>query len=65
MVLEGAITLAKRYAQKAEELMESEKNPTRKEELKKIAETCRRVPAYPARSFNEALQSFLFCHLSI
>ena len=65
MVLEGAITLAERYAKKAKELMENEKNPTRKKELKKIAETCRRVPAYPARSFHEALQSFLFCHLII
>ena len=62
LVLEGVMTLSKRYAQKAETLIESEKDPKRKVELKRIMEVCSRVPAYPASSFHEALQSFLFCH---
>ena len=32
-------------------------------ELKTIAETCRRVPAKPARTFQEAIQSAYFVHL--
>lgn len=65
LVLEGAMALGKRYANKAEEVMNSVEYPQRKEELKRISEVCRRVPAHPASSFYEALQSFLFCHLII
>ncbi|MFC1799115.1 glycyl radical protein, partial [Thermodesulfobacteriota bacterium] len=62
---EAAIGFAHRYADKAEELAISEKDPTRKHELDKIAEICRRVPEYPARNFHEALQSFWFIHLLV
>ena len=36
---------------------------TRKQELQKIAETCSQVPAKPARSFMEAIQSLWFAHI--
>lgn len=63
LALEGAITFAKRHAQLAREMAETEKNAVRKEELLRIAEVCERVPAKPARNFYEACQSFWFTHL--
>ena len=61
---EGIITWANNYASEAEKLAKKETNSRRKKELKKIAETCRWVPANPPRTFYEALQSFWFTHLA-
>ena len=60
---DAAIQFAERYAQEAERLLISEQDPLRKIELKNISEICRWVPAHPARTFHEALQSFFFVHL--
>jgi len=62
---EAAVAFAHRYADAAEALAVSEKDPARKKELAKIAAICRRVPEYPARNFHEALQSFWFVHLLV
>ena len=62
---EGMILLAERYAALAEKLAGSEDSPLRKRELLTIAETCRRVPRYPAKSFREALQSLYFYQICI
>lgn len=61
----AVITWANRYAQLAETMAARETNPKRKQELEKIAQTCRWVPANPPRSFYEALQSFWFTHLAV
>lgn len=63
LILEGIIKLSEKYAQKAKQLMKQQENPARKKELERIAKVCKNIPAYPASSFHEALQSFLFCHL--
>jgi formate C-acetyltransferase len=63
VAIDASIAFAKRYAAKAQELAVQERNPERKSELKKIAEICNHVPAHPARSFHEALQSYWFVHL--
>ncbi|KPJ58181.1 MAG: hypothetical protein AMJ42_03745 [Deltaproteobacteria bacterium DG_8] len=60
---EGALQFAENYAREAERLAKEESNPERKKELQKIAETCRWVPANPARTFYEALQSYWFTFL--
>lgn len=65
IVLEGTIILARRYASLAREMAKGEKNKQRKKELERIAETCEWVPANPARSFIEALQSFWFTQLDM
>jgi len=65
LCLEGMTNLAHRYASLAEEEARDEKDPARKQELEKIAETCRQVPAMPARSFHEALQSAWFAILGV
>ncbi|MDD5311615.1 MAG: pyruvate formate lyase family protein [Dehalococcoidia bacterium] len=62
MSIKAVIAWAHRYADKARELAGSEKNPQRKKELEAIAATCDRVPENPARTFQEALQSFYFVH---
>ncbi|MHA1992786.1 MAG: pyruvate formate lyase family protein [Candidatus Hodarchaeales archaeon] len=55
--------IGKRFAARARELAEEELDSTRKAELLKIAEVCDRVPANPARTFYEAIQSVWFTHI--
>ena len=63
-VLSGAMRMARRYATHARELAATA-TPERREELLRIAEICRRVPAWPARTFHEAAQTLWFIHLWI
>ena len=59
----AAIAFAHRYSDLALEIAGQETDPARVEELKKIAEVCRRVPEHPAENFHEAVQSMYFIHL--
>jgi len=61
----AVIRFAERFAEEAERLAPKEKNPERKAELQEIARICRKVPAQPAETFWEALQSFWFVQLAI
>lgn len=65
IVCDGIVTLAKRYAELAEKMATGENEPHRKAELLKIAEICHWVPANPARTFWEAVQSFYFYHICV
>jgi pyruvate formate-lyase/glycerol dehydratase family glycyl radical enzyme len=56
----SVIHFAHRYATEAERLAAAEPDPARRQELEHIAEACRQVPAYPARTFHEALQAMHF-----
>jgi formate C-acetyltransferase len=58
--LEGLCAWAAAYAKEAERQAAICADPQRRAELERIAEVCRRVPAYPARTFHEALQSVHF-----
>jgi len=58
---QAVISWANRYADEATRLAGTETD-SRRDELLTIAEACRRVPAHPARTFQEALQSVLFMH---
>jgi pyruvate-formate lyase len=60
---DSVIAFAARYARKARDMAVAERDPARREELLRIAENCERVPAKPARTFHEALQSFWFVQL--
>jgi len=62
---EGVIAYAERYADLAISLASKEKDLGKRKEFEEIAEVCKRVPAYPARSFREALQSFWFVHVAV
>lgn len=65
ITLDAMIRFAGRYADLAEKMAESEKDATRRKELLSIAEVCRHVPAHPARSFHEALQSMWFVNIGL
>lgn len=60
---EAAVMFAGRYAAEARRLAARESDPIRKAELLHAAGICDRVPAQPARTFQEALQSFWFTQL--
>ncbi len=60
---DAVIVFAERHAQLAEELAEKETDPKRTEDLKKIAEACRWVPAHAPRNIWEAIQMYWFVHL--
>jgi formate C-acetyltransferase len=62
---QGIILWAERYAALAEAQAATHPDPARRAELARIAVLCRRVPAEPARTFHEALQSFWFTHLAL
>ncbi|MFH1032119.1 MAG: pyruvate formate lyase family protein [Chloroflexota bacterium] len=64
IILKAGIQYGKRYSALAKELARTAKG-SRKKELEKIAEVCDWVPGHPARNFQEALQTLLFCHLLI
>lgn len=59
------IGFAERFAALADETAARTTDLGRKRELEKIARTCRRVPAGPAVTFYEAMQSFWFIFLMI
>lgn len=62
-ICDAAISMGARYADHAESLASACDNPVQCAEWKQIAEICRRVPAYPARTFRESLQSLWFAHI--
>ena len=63
VVIAAVRRFAGRYAALAREMAEAEKDEARAAELRRIAETCERVPYEPARSFGEAVQSVWFIQL--
>ena len=58
--LTAIVVHSERYATLAEEKATQEPNGARRAELLEIARICRRVPAHPAESFYEAVQSVHF-----
>lgn len=60
---EGIVILAERYADEAERMAKDEADFQRRKELLEIAAICRRVPANPARTFYEAMQSVYLYHI--
>jgi len=63
--LKAAAEIGGRFAAKARELAEREEDSRRRSELQKIAAVCDRVPAHPATTFYEALQSVWFTHMML
>lgn len=62
---QALIDWAHRYAELAEAEAARETEETRRSELRKLAEICRRVPEHPARTFHEALQFMTFVQVAI
>jgi formate C-acetyltransferase len=62
---EAMIHFARRHSWLAGELAENEEDPTRREELQRMARACSHVPAHAPRDFWEALQSYWFVHVGV
>ncbi len=60
---DAAIIFAERHAELAEKMATDAQDSARKAELKKIAATCRQVPARAPRDLWEAIQMYWFVHL--
>ncbi|SCM78658.1 Pyruvate-formate lyase [uncultured Sporomusa sp.] len=63
IICDAIVLWANRHARLAEALAEKSENLSRREELLKIAEICRRVPEHPARNFHEAMQAQWFTQM--
>ncbi len=63
LALKAAVGAGARFADKARECAEKEKDSLRRSELEAIAGICARVPAHPARTFHEALQSIFLAQV--
>jgi formate C-acetyltransferase len=60
---DAAVIFAGRHADLAQRMAADEPDDRRRQELLRISETCRRVPARAPRNFREALQMYWFVHL--
>ena len=63
IVCDAIMIWARRHADLARSLAAKESDAKRKAELLQIAETCERVPSYPARTFREAVQCQWFVQM--
>jgi len=61
----AVVDYARAFARLASEKAASEQDPVRREELLTISAICDKVPANPAETFHEALQSVYFVHLAL
>jgi trans-4-hydroxy-L-proline dehydratase len=62
---DAIIMYAGRHAEKLEKLSETEENSERKDELLKMAQVCRKVPANAPETLHEMLQHYWFIHLGV
>jgi len=65
IALEGVINYANNLSRKALELSKGERDTERKKCLEKMAKICRKVPANPASSFHEAVNSLWISQIAI
>lgn len=62
---EAIIGFAERYAEALVQRAKGKGQRAEAEELMRLAEICRRVPAHAPRTFHEALQYYWFVHLGV
>ncbi|MBM4156338.1 MAG: glycyl radical protein [Lentisphaerae bacterium] len=62
---DAMIAYAARYAERLDVLAAGEPDPARRDELARMADICRRVPAHAPRTFREALQAYWFIHVGV
>lgn len=63
ILCDAMVEWAHRYSEEASRLAQEETDEKWKNELKTIAQICRKVPENPSSTFREAIQSFWFAHL--
>jgi len=62
-ICDAAASLGRRHAERACELAGKAADPAGRRRWEEIAKVCERVPAQPARTFREAVQSLWFAHM--
>lgn len=62
---QGILAYAGRLSKYAARLADQETDPVRKKELLVISQNCERVPAEPAETFYQGIQSILILHIAI
>ena len=62
---DAIITLGQRYASLALSMAEEEKDETRAEELRQIAENCSVVPAHKPQTYWQAIQMYWLVHICV
>jgi formate C-acetyltransferase len=62
---DAVLLFARRHADLARKMAETEADPSHRAELLEIARVCTRVPAHAPETFREALQYYWFCHLAV
>ncbi len=65
VTLHALETFAEKYADALSELSKTQTDPARRRELEEMAQICRHVPKYPARTYHEALQSMMFLQIAL
>ncbi len=65
LVAEAVIGLGRRMSETVARAAERTSDPQRASELRELADICARVPANPARSFHEALQSIVLTWMAL
>ena len=65
IVIDATRAFAARYAKRAHEMAQSEKDPKRKAELEEMSRILNKVPYEKAESFYEAVQSLWLVHLCL
>ncbi|MCP4404933.1 MAG: hypothetical protein GY801_47480 [bacterium] len=65
IAMQGILNYAKRLSEKAAELAEQESSSERKKYFQTMAEICAKVPANPAETYREALNSLWLCHVGV
>ncbi|MCX7013868.1 MAG: hypothetical protein NTW86_15175 [Candidatus Sumerlaeota bacterium] len=65
IAMNAVVQFSNRYAELCEELARGERRFWRKAELESLAAICRKVPAEPAETFQEALQAIWFLYLTL
>lgn len=65
IALQGVINYANSLSRKAFELSKQETDIIRKNRLRKMAEICRKVPANPASTFHEAVNSLWISQIAV
>ncbi len=64
IVCDAIMDYARRWADKLDEMADTEDDPARRTELKEMASICRKVPRYPPETFHEAIQSIWFAQVA-
>ena len=62
---EAIIAFARRHAEALKNLISTETDPNRQDELAEMIAICQRVPEHAPRNFHEALQHYWFIHLGV